>query len=265
MTVASKTRTRPASLRVYRYRPAEGRLQVIVGDVDGEPPLPERDLVMLAQDSLNRRTFVAHTAPEEDDSELCFVPQGDRCEVLTIKADVWRRHHGDHRRSLMEILNDMAAALACGRLRFLDADELRDELLNGEEVLAAEGVSSSSLAQARGEIGRRLDEAGFSPARRDQTVLCVSEAATNALVHGGGLGRLSVRRVADGMRFVVADDGPGLSFLNWIEVDGRGQASMGYGYHIILDHIADVALRTCSAGTTLILHQPAMSSERPAC
>ena len=56
--------------------------------------------------------------PEAD--ELCFVPQGDRCEILSIRTNGWRRHHGDHRRSLVEILNEIAAAVARGRLRLLD-------------------------------------------------------------------------------------------------------------------------------------------------
>jgi anti-sigma regulatory factor (Ser/Thr protein kinase) len=253
----------PASLRVYRYRPDDGRLETVVGD--GELPLPEPELIRLAQEAITQRTFVAHAAAEEDGSELCFVPQDDRCEVLTIRAKVRRRHHGDHRRSLMEILNDLAAALACGRLRFLDDAELAEELPPDGEVLSVEVADSAALAAARGEIGRLLDAAGFSAERRDETVLCVSEAATNALVHGGGRGRLLVRPAPGGVRFVVSDDGTGLSFLNWIEATGRGQASMGYGYHIILDHIDDVSLHTCPTGTTLILDQQATSPEVAAC
>ena len=252
-----------ASLRVFRYQTNGGGLRPIVGE--GDLPLPEPELIRLAQDAISQRAFVAHAASEEDGSELCFVPQDERCEVLSIKARVWRRHHGDHRRSLMEILNDLAAALACGRLRFLDDAELAAELPCGDELLTVEVTDSATLAATRGEIARLLDEAGFSSARRDQTVLCVSEAATNALVHGGGRGRLSMRFARGGMRFVIADDGPGLSFLNWIEITGRGQASMGYGYHIILDNIDDVGLHTCSSGTTLILDQQASPKEVAAC
>jgi len=53
---------------------------------------------------------------------------------------------------------------------------------------------------------------------------------------------------------VVADDGPGLSFLNWIKPPtANGQASMWYGFKIILDYLDAVGLHTGPAGTTLLL------------
>ena len=56
------------------------------------------------------------------------------------------------------------------------------------------------------------------------------------------------------LRFVVADEGPGLNFLNWIEPPAKGgQASMGYGFKIILDNLDAVGLHTAATGTTLIL------------
>ena len=64
--------------------------------------------------------------------ELCFVPQGDRCDILSIRTNGWQRHHGDHRRSLVEILNNLAAAVACGKLRILDDDEMQSDSEAGE-------------------------------------------------------------------------------------------------------------------------------------
>ena len=53
---------------------------------------------------------------------------------------------------------------------------------------------------------------------------------------------------------VVADRGPGLSFLNWTEeVESGDQPSMGYGYKIILDNLERVFLHTGAEGTTLVL------------
>ena len=63
--------------------------------------------------------------------ELCFVLPDDRCDILSIRTNGWRRHHGDHRRSLVEILNDIAAAVACGKLRILDEGELAAETRRG--------------------------------------------------------------------------------------------------------------------------------------
>lgn len=258
---------RPPTLRVFRYREGGGGLQTVVGD--GELPLPEDDLVKWARDALDKQTFVAQTVPFEEtthSNELCFVPQSDRCDILSIHADQRRRHHGDHRRSLMEILNDLAAAVACGRLRFLDAQELAEELGDGTPVLERPLSDSVTVADARLAVAEALDRLGFTPERRDETVLCLSEAATNAVVHGGGSGTLRLLEHDGRARMVVADRGPGLRFLNWLEAGGGTQASMGYGYHIILEHIDDVALNTGPSGTTLILDQhPRRPEVSPSC
>ncbi len=65
---------------------------------------------------------------------------------------------------------------------------------------------------------------------------------------------MTVRRLPDRLRIVVVDEGPGLNFLNWIEPPAvGGQASMGYGFKIILDNLDAVALHTGPDGTTLLL------------
>ncbi len=89
---------------------------------------------------------------------------------------------------------------------------------------------------------------------RRRTTLCISEAATNILLHGGGRGDMSLRRLPDRLRVVVADHGPGLNFVNWMEPPkAQGQASMGYGFKIILDYLDAVGLSTGPTGTTLLL------------
>jgi anti-sigma regulatory factor (Ser/Thr protein kinase) len=245
--------SRPPTFKVLRYRVGAEELEVVVGD--DRLPLKPAELTKLARNALAERTFVAHTVPDDDGGELCFVPRDDHCDILSIRADVRRRHHGDHRRSPLEILNDLAAAVACGRLRFLTQEELRAEVERGEVMLSRPVTDSATLAAARSDVADALAALGFSPDRREETILCLSEAATNALVHGGGRGTLTLLDIGGPARLLVADAGPGLNFLNWQEPGGPAQASMGYGYHIILDHIDDVCLNTSPEGTTLILDQ----------
>jgi len=247
---------RPATLRVFRYEAAGSTLRPIIGDA--VMPLSRNELVKLARDAIAQRTFVIHAVPGSGQAdELCFIPYDDRCEILSIHSNGWRRHYGDHRRSLMQILNDLAAAVACSRLRLLDDDELRVELDRATPTLAFAISDSATLAEARTRLGDALELVGIEGARRDETVLCASEAATNALVHGGGGGTVSLVPLDDRVRVVVSDRGPGLNFLNWLETPAtkRAQASMGYGYKIILDHIDRVCLHTGTSGTTLILDQ----------
>ena len=112
----------------------------------------------------------------------------------------------------------------------------------------------ASLAAAREAVDAVLQESDIDDLTRQRTVLCISEAVTNMLLHGGGSGSMTLRRLDDRLRVVVADEGPGMNFLNWIEPPTKkGQASMGYGFKIILDYLDAVGLRTGRTGTTLVL------------
>ncbi|MFF7210602.1 ATP-binding protein [Streptomyces sp. NPDC008238] len=51
--------------------------------------------------------------------------------------------------------------------------------------------------------------AGLPAARRGEFVLAVNEVASNAIVHGGGRGRLMLRRTDGEVQCRVADHGPG--------------------------------------------------------
>jgi serine/threonine-protein kinase RsbW len=250
-----QTSPSPASLQVYRYRAGDDRVEAVIGTL--EPDLPQEDLVAHATEALERATFMCYAVSQPDDfvaDELCFVPQGDQCDILSIRTNGWQRHHGDHRRSLVEILNNLAAAVACNKLRILDPEQLASETALGHAVVDFELGDTTELQQAREAVDVVLQQAGLDDINRQRTILCISEAVTNMLLHGGGRGQMTVRRLGDRLRFIVADEGPGLSFLNWIEPPSKGgQASMGYGYKIILDYLDAVALHTGPGGTTLLL------------
>ncbi len=245
----------PASLQVYRYDAGDGRVRAVVGEL--ERSLPRDELARRAAEALSRGAFLCYTAAHTDGlvgDQVCFVPQGDHCEILSIRTNGWQRHHGDHRRCLVEILNNLAAAVACGKLRLLDADEMAAECHAGEVLLDHAIDDPASLGAARDAVDDILREAPLDDETRSRTVLCLSEAVTNMLLHGGGRGTLSLCRLPGRLRMIVADQGPGLSFLNWIEPPATGgQASMGYGFKIILEYLDAVGLHTAPTGTTLIL------------
>jgi anti-sigma regulatory factor (Ser/Thr protein kinase) len=253
--MADSRASTPASLQVYRYRQSDGSVQAIIGEV--ERSLPQDELAAHAHEALSRDTFMCYAVSQANDfvgDEICFIPQGDRCEILSIRTNGWQRHHGDHRRSLVEILNNIAAAVACGKLRVLDRREMEADSAIGEPILELSINDSASLASARDAVAEALTSARLADDVRQRTVLCLSEAVTNMLLHGGGSGRLTLRRTPGLLRFVVADQGPGLNFLNWIEPPAKGgQASMGYGFKIIVDNLDAVGLYTAPTGTTLLL------------
>jgi anti-sigma regulatory factor (Ser/Thr protein kinase) len=245
----------PATLQVCRYVARSRTLRRVVGEF--EIGIPADDLRRHAVEALRRNEFMAYTVslPDHfDTDELCFVPHDGWCDILSIHTNGWHRHHGDHRRGLNEILSDLAAAIACGKLRILSRDELEDERGQGDALVDIVLKDPCTLAGARGAIRAALRDMGLGDAERARYVLCVSEAASNMLLHGGGGGTLSLRRLGDRVRAVVADHGPGLNFINWMEPPVEdGQASMGYGLKIILDNLDTVGLHTGKSGTTLLL------------
>jgi anti-sigma regulatory factor (Ser/Thr protein kinase) len=244
----------PATLQVMRYDARRGTLSVIVGD---PADVPREILARRAVEAMRARSFICHTT--DDDAllgadEICFIPRADCCEIVSIHTNGWHRHHGDHRRSLVEILNDLAAAVARGTLSFLDGEEIATLAAEGTELFACTIDDSASLKQARAAVAQVLEQHGVGQDTRRRMELCVSEATTNMLVHGGGGGIMRLRLVGDRLRAVVADSGPGLNFMNWTEkAGGVYQPSMGYGYKIILDNLERVYLHTGSEGTTLVL------------
>lgn len=252
VTKAHDSRENPATLQVMRYDARRGTLSVIVGDADG---IPREVLGQRAVEAMRARSFICHTTEADTllgAEEICFIPRGDRCEIVSIHTNGWRRHHGDHRRSLVEILNDLAAAVARGTLTFLDDAELAAVRAEGRAVLTCTIDDTALLAQARAAVSQVLSDHGVPAGSRRRLELCVSEATTNMLVHGGGGGIMSLLRLADRLRIIVADRGPGLNFINWTETGAR-QPSMGYGYKIILDNVERVYLHTGDEGTTLVL------------
>ncbi len=220
--------------------------------------MPRDDLRRHAVEAMRRKEFMAYTVslPDRfDTDELCFVPQDGWCDILSIRTNGWHRHHGDHRRGLNEILSDLAGAVACAKLRILSAEELEVERAPRHRARRARARRRGGAGErAAGDRAARSRGADYRRRAGAMYVLCISEAASNMLLHGGGGGTLALRRLDDRLRAVVADRGPGLNFVNWMQPPAEdGQASMGYGLKIILDNLDTVGLHTGESGTTLLL------------
>ncbi len=244
-----------ATLQVCRYMVSTAALHDLIGPCDFG--VSSEDLARHAVEALRSRKFMAYTvvlAGRVHADQLCFVPQDGWCDILGISTNGWRRHHGDHRRGLNEILSDLAAAVACARLRILSATEMAAERDRGVPLAAAQLGAAADLARARATIEAALQEGGLDATARARYILCISEAASNMLLHGGGGGTLCLRRLDDRLRTVVVDHGPGLQFTNWIEPPrGEWRVSMGYGLKMIFDNLDAVGLHTGESGTTLLL------------
>ena len=246
----------PASFRAYRYVVGTDHVETIIGA--SGPEAPPEELIAHAREAIASETFMCYTTSltETDDAsadEICFIPQDGRCEILSIRSNNLQRRFG-RRRNLIEILNNLAAAVACGKLHILGAEELERETVRGRSLFTLEIADAGSLKLVRKTVDAALCDADPDEERRQQTILGISEGVTNMLMHGGGHGMITVRDVGNCFRFVLSDQGPGLNFANWAMTPAKSnQASMGYGLKIIIDNFDSVGLHTGPNGTTLVL------------
>ncbi len=69
--------------------------------------------------------------------------------------------------------------------------------------------TGADLPRLRLLVGDGAAAAGLDENRCEELVLAVYELACNAILHGGGAGRLLLSRVDGSVRCQVSDDGPG--------------------------------------------------------
>ena len=91
-----------------------------------------------------------------------------------------------------------ARVVALDRLRPGDIADCSGELL---DVV----FGWADFARLRRQVAAQCAAAGLTGTRLDDFVLAVHEIAANAIVHAGTGGRLVLRRVADGLRCMIAD------------------------------------------------------------
>ncbi|MFH8489697.1 ATP-binding protein [Streptomyces longisporoflavus] len=84
-------------------------------------------------------------------------------------------------------------------------------LIPAGATLLEHPFTMSDLARLRLLVTRRAEDAGLCEPRLSDFVLAVHEVASNAVVHGGGKGRLHLALADAGLRCAITDSGPGLS------------------------------------------------------
>ncbi|MFC8128104.1 ATP-binding protein [Streptomyces sp. NPDC057302] len=80
----------------------------------------------------------------------------------------------------------------------------------GRSTLLELPFTMADLARVRHHVTRRAEDAGLCDPRLSDFVLAVHEVASNAVVHGGGKGRIHLAHTDEGLRCAITDSGPGL-------------------------------------------------------
>jgi anti-sigma regulatory factor (Ser/Thr protein kinase) len=159
-----------------------------------------------------------------------------------------------------QFYRDAVCAITNGKLSLVDRSELIAIMKETRELGSVAIQNREDVQEARKLAERVLKEQGFGDERIFDIATCVTEAATNTLLHGGG-GTLRITTVppdhAEGARIALEDQGPGINFSELPSaILKRGYStaiSMGLGYTLILDMMDAVYLATDGAGTSLVM------------
>ena len=126
--------------------------------------------------------------------------------------------------------------------------------VRGRSALLELPFVASDLALLRQLVSRRAEDAGLSDARLGDFVLAVHEVASNAIVHGGGKGRIVLDHGEGGLRCAIADDGPGLTGPTPPgSLPAADEAEHGRGLWLARALADRLDVVVCAAGTTVTL------------
>ncbi len=160
------------------------------------------------------------------------------------RAELLRRH----------VSREVIQAVTGGKMLLLGESEISEEW-TGEDIRVhiAEEADIRRVREAVQCVGER---AGLPDARAADLALCASEAATNALLHGGG-GTADVAAEQDRVRVRVMDHGRGIDTEDLpratLQKGWSTRRSMGLGFTIIHETADRVLLHTGPGGTTVII------------
>jgi anti-sigma regulatory factor (Ser/Thr protein kinase) len=131
---------------------------------------------------------------------------------------------------------------------------------SGTELLLQVPFVLTQLSQLRRLTMKVCRKAGLGSERAAKLVVAMNEAATNAIRHGGGRGRLAITRSrSDVLEISVSDEGAGLpDGLNDLR---PGPAAVGgRGLWLMRECCDDVVLDSGPHGTTVRLHMALQSA-----
>jgi anti-sigma regulatory factor (Ser/Thr protein kinase) len=159
-------------------------------------------------------------------------------------------------RERRSIMRDVIYAVSGGKLVLAEDSELEQLRAGGGCVRNLPIARSSDVGTARAATEEALLAMGIDRDRVFDVVLCVSEAATNALKHAHG-GVLEVYRFTDRAQIWVSDHGSGIDFSllprSTLMKGWSSKTSLGYGYTILLELLDRVLLSTSRRGTTVVM------------
>jgi anti-sigma regulatory factor (Ser/Thr protein kinase) len=177
-------------------------------------------------------------------------------------AEVYQRHATDELRDAQEhaLQAEQDKVVFCRRMARLATRE-KLVLCDPEEIAPREGAVCLPISEPRDIRAARQSAtaaaraAGWTAERIYSLQLCVGEAGTNALRHGGGAA-FQVWSEAGQITVRIADNGPGIDLSSIPEALCSGfstGATLGMGFTLMLELADRIHLATDDRGTALQL------------
>ena len=117
---------------------------------------------------------------------------------------------------------------------------------------------SANVGFARTAVALFASPMDFTLDEIDEIKIAVSEAVSNAIIHGQGNGtrvvRLETTLYGDFLTITVSDDGPGIADIEWAMQPGSTTESdrMGLGFVFMREYMDEIKVDSVpSAGTTV--------------
>lgn len=151
-----------------------------------------------------------------------------------------------------------------GKLIICDREEIRQ--IAGPPIAMYEITRGEELSTVRHAITEIAESEDMDESRVFDTVLCLGEAATNAVKHASG-GEVSVHLRDGALLVMVTDNGPGMQALNLPDValkKGYTTAvSLGMGYKTMISTADQVYLATGPDGTIVASEIRLQATDKP--
>jgi GAF domain-containing protein/anti-sigma regulatory factor (Ser/Thr protein kinase) len=197
----------------------------------------------------NAELFELRSALQDELRRVNQELQSDK-QLLLERQDALEAGEAQKKRFYRDVLYSMTN----GKIVLCDTQEINEEWDADEGIVQIR--SAEDVKRCRDRIQELASAAGMSDDRVGDLCLCASEAATNALKHGGG-GWMAVSQQDGLFRVRVSDQGRGIDALQLPHATLlRGystQRSMGWGFTLIHEMSDRLCLSTGPEGTTLIL------------
>lgn len=175
----------------------------------------------------------------------------DVTEVLKLEREQLRR--------TKKAYSDVIYAVTKGKLHLVEETEARAISSQGELLGSVDlGGRTGAVKEVRDLMRQTAQTLGLQDTDLFRTVLCASEAVTNAIKHAEK-GWVQVRSTSDAILLVVGDNGGGIPLEilpKAVLMEGFStKVSLGKGYNLMVQYMDGVILSTSPNGTILILRK----------